>query len=136
MKTFRQEPLISFTPDDSIRDLQGFNAKTVYEEYNLSPNPVDNFWLITFFLGTDIVQGMIFKENGSGVYHNFTLDVVPGYEDIERFRSGVEWYMMESKGFISIFGFIFKKIKLDTGITKRTKYYFIIIYQKFLNCFS
>ena len=27
--------------DDSIRDLLGFNATTLYEENNLSPKPVD-----------------------------------------------------------------------------------------------
>ena len=37
----RQEPLNSLPPDDSIRNLLGFNAATLYEEYSLSPNPVD-----------------------------------------------------------------------------------------------
>ena len=32
MENFRQEPLLSFLPDDSIRDLLGFNASTIYEE--------------------------------------------------------------------------------------------------------
>ena len=36
-----QGPIISFMFDDSIRDLLGFLAITLYEEYNLSPNPVD-----------------------------------------------------------------------------------------------
>ena len=31
-----QGPIISFMFDDSIRDLLGFNARTLYEEYNLS----------------------------------------------------------------------------------------------------
>ena len=30
-----QGPIISFMFDDSIRDLLGFNARTLYEEYNL-----------------------------------------------------------------------------------------------------
>ena len=34
-------PIISFMFDDSIRDLLGFHAITLYEENNLSPNPVD-----------------------------------------------------------------------------------------------
>ena len=43
-----QGPVISFVPDDSIRDLLGFNATTIYEEYNLSPNPVDILSFATF----------------------------------------------------------------------------------------
>ena len=37
-----QGPVISFLPVDSIRDHLGFNKTKKYEEYNLSPNPVDN----------------------------------------------------------------------------------------------
>ena len=36
-----QGPIISFMFDDSIKDLLGFNARTLYEEYTLSNNPVD-----------------------------------------------------------------------------------------------
>ena len=36
-----QGPVISFIFDDSIRDLLGFFARTLYEEYNLSANPVE-----------------------------------------------------------------------------------------------
>ena len=38
-----QRPVITFVPDDFIRDLLGFNKTTIYEEYILSPNPVDIF---------------------------------------------------------------------------------------------
>ena len=36
-----QRRLITFIPDDKIRGLLGFNTTTIFEEYNLSPNPVD-----------------------------------------------------------------------------------------------
>ena len=36
-----QGPVISFMVDDSFSDLLGFDAITLYEEKNLSPNPVD-----------------------------------------------------------------------------------------------
>ena len=36
-----QGPIISFMFDDSISDLLGFNARTLYEEYTPSINPVD-----------------------------------------------------------------------------------------------
>ena len=32
---FRQEPITTFIHDDSIRDLLGFKASTINEEYNL-----------------------------------------------------------------------------------------------------
>ena len=42
-------PIISFMFDDSKRDLLGFNARTLYEKYNLSPNPVDILSFDNFF---------------------------------------------------------------------------------------
>ena len=36
-----QGPLITFVPDYSMGDLLGFNKTTIFEVYNLSPNPVD-----------------------------------------------------------------------------------------------
>ena len=44
---------------------------------------------------------MIFKGKRSGVIHNFTMDVDPGYKYIEKFRGGVQWYMMKSKDIVS-----------------------------------
>ena len=37
----KREPIISFLPNDCMRNVLGFNAVTLYEEYNLSHNPVD-----------------------------------------------------------------------------------------------
>ena len=36
-----RRPVITFPPDDSIRDLLGFNKTTIYGEYNSPPNLVD-----------------------------------------------------------------------------------------------
>ena len=44
---------------------------------------------------------MIFQGKRSGIIHNFTMDVNPGYKNIEKFRGGVQWYMVESKDIIS-----------------------------------
>ena len=44
---------------------------------------------------------MIFKGKRCGIIHNFTKDVDPRYKYIEKFRGGVQWYMMESKDNIS-----------------------------------
>ena len=81
-----QGPIISFMFDDSIRDLLGFNARTLYEEYTLSNNPVDFLSFDNIFIECNIAQGMIFKGKRSGIIHNFTMDVDPGYKYIEKFR--------------------------------------------------
>ena len=96
-----QGPIISFMFDDSIRDPIGFNARTLYEEYNLSPDPVDIISFSNILIETDIAKGMIFKRNRSGIKMNFTMSVSPGHKYICRFEGGVQWYMMESKDIIS-----------------------------------
>ena len=96
-----QGPIITFVPDDSIGDLLGFNKTTIFEEYNLSPNPVDILSFDNIFLECNIAKGMIFRGKRSRIIHNLTMDVDPGYKHIEKFRGGIQWYMMESKDIIS-----------------------------------
>ena len=82
-----QGPKIIFAPDDCIRDLIGFNKKTtIYEDYNLSPNPVDILSFDYIFLECNIAQVMIFKGRRSGIVHNFAMDVDPGFNYFEKFR--------------------------------------------------
>ena len=107
-----QESAISFRPDDSIGSLLGFNKRTIYEEYNLSDNPVDILSFDNVFIETDIAQGMILGGRRSGIIQNFTMDVDPGYKYIEKFRGGVSWYMLETKDFISSINF---KLKNENG---------------------
>ena len=106
-----QGPIISFIFDDSIKDLLRFNARTLYEEYTPSDYPVDILSFDNIFLECNIAQGMIFKGKRSGIIHNFTMDVDPGYKYIEKFRGGVQWYMMESKDIISSICFKLKNEK-------------------------
>ena len=87
--------------DDSMKDLLGFHAITLYEEYNLSPNPVDIISFNKIFIETDIARGMIFRGKRSGIIMNFTMQVSPGYKFINRLEGGVQWYMMETKDVIS-----------------------------------
>ena len=75
----------------------GLNARTSYEEYTLSFNPVDILSFDKNFLETDIAQGMVFKGKRSGIIPDFTMDIDPGYKYIEKFRGGVQCYMVESK---------------------------------------
>ena len=87
--------------DDSMTDLLGFNARTLYEVYSLSPNPVDILSFDNIFLECDIAQIMIFKGKRSGIIHKFTMDVDPRYKYIKKFSGGVQWYMKESNDIIS-----------------------------------
>ena len=103
-----QGPVITFAPDDSLGDLLGFNKTTIFEEYNLSPNPVDILSFDNIFIEIDIAKGMIFKGKRTGIIMNFARDVDPGYKYIEKFHGGVQWYMMESKDIISSICFKFK----------------------------
>ena len=107
-----QGPIITFVPTDSIGDLLGFNKTTIFEEYNLSPNPVDILSFDNIFIETDIAKGMIFKGKRTGINYNFTMDVDPGYKDIEKFYGGIQWYMIESKDIISSICF---KLKNENG---------------------
>ena len=107
-----QGPIISYMFDDSVKDLLGFNAMTLYEEYTLSNNPVDILSFDNIFIECNIARGMIFKGKRSGIVHNFTMDVDPGYKYIEKFHRGVQWYMMESEDFIPSICF---KLKNENG---------------------
>ena len=92
-----QGPIISFMFDDSIRYLLGFNGRTLYEDYTPSNKPVDILSIDNVFIECNIAQWMIFGGKRSGIIHNFTMDVDPGYKYIKKFRGGVQWYLMESK---------------------------------------
>ena len=93
--------VITFIPDDSIRDLLGFTKTTKYEEYNLSENPVDILSFDNIFLECDIARGMIFQGRKTNIIHNWTMTVDPGYKYVEKISGGVSWYMMQSKDIIS-----------------------------------
>ena len=105
-------PQISFLPSDSIRDLLGFKPKLLHEEYNLSDHTVDILSFDNIFIETDIAQGMIVRGRRTGIIHNFTMDVDPGYKYIEKFHVGIQWYMMQSKDIISS---IFFKLKNENN---------------------
>ena len=51
---------------------------------------------------------MIFKRKRSGIIHNFTLDVDPGYKYIEKFRVGIQWFLMDTKDLVSSISFELK----------------------------
>ena len=92
---------IDFTQNETIREVLGFKSKRISNEINNSDYPVDIISFDNIFIETDIALGMLINGKRSGIIHNFTMDVDPGYRYIEKFRSGITWYMMESKDFIS-----------------------------------
>ena len=100
-----QGPILSFMFDDNMKDLLGFNARTIFEEHKLSTNPVDILSFDNIFLECDIAQGNVFKGRKSNIIHNWTMTVDPGYKYIEKFRGGVQWYMMDSKDINSSISF-------------------------------
>ena len=104
--------MISFSPNDSIKDLLGFKPTTLSEEYNLSTNPVDILLFDKMLLATDIAQGMIYEGKRSKMIQNFIMDVDLGYKYIEKLRVGVQWFLMESKDFIPSSRF---KLKNEIG---------------------
>ena len=112
VELFTPGPQISFVFDDSIGILLGFKDILVWGKYNSSDNPVDILSFDNISIETDIAKGMIFKGKRTGVIQNFTMDVNPGYKYIEKFRGGVQWYMMESKDIISSICF---KLKNENG---------------------
>ena len=107
-----EESAISFRPDDSIGSLLGFNKRTIFEEYNLSDNPVDIISFDIIFIECDIAQGMVFRGKRSGIIFNFVMDVDTGYRYIHKFHGGVKWYMLETKDFLSSINF---KLKNENG---------------------
>ena len=96
-----QESAISFRSEDSIGSLLGFNRRTIFEEYNLSDNPVDILSFDNILIETDVAKGMIFKGRRTGIIHNWSMTVDPGYKYVEKFRVNIQWYMMQSKDIIS-----------------------------------
>ena len=44
---------------------------------------------------------MIFRGKRSGIIHNWTMTVDPGYKYVERFYGGVSWCMVQTKDIIS-----------------------------------
>ena len=106
-----QGPKITFLPDDSIQNFLRFIATTIYEEYFSLPNPVDILSFYNIFPETNIVRGMIFIGRRSGIIHNRTKTVDPGYKYVERFARGVSWFITVSEDFISSTSFELKNEK-------------------------
>ena len=103
-----QGPLIGVVFIDSIGNLLGFAESLLYKEYNILHNPVDILSFDSIFTHTYIARGMIFKGESSDIIHNRTMDVDPGYKYIEKFRGGKQWYLMNTKDFISSINFKLK----------------------------
>ena len=105
-------PIISFVLNVGIGKLLGYEETILYHGYNSSPSPVDILSFDNIFIETDVAQGMIFKGKRTGIIHNWTMTVDPGYKYVEKFAGGISWYMMETKDFISSINL---KLKNENG---------------------
>ena len=97
-----------FVQNNSLRTLLGFNAEVMYENCNLSPHPVVTISLDNFFIETVNGKRILFKGKRTGIIQNFNMDFNPGFVCNENFHGGLEWYMMETKVFISKISFKLK----------------------------
>ena len=84
-----KKPLHIFLTNVSKRDHLRFNAVSLYEEYNLLPNPVDILSLDSIFLQCNIAQGKSFQGKRSGIFQDFTMDHNPCYENIGYKDNGI-----------------------------------------------
>ena len=107
-----QAPITNFMFYDTIKYLLVFHARTLYEEYSLSTNPVDILSFDNIFLECDIAQGMTFKGRKSNIIHNWTMTVDPGYKYVKKLSGATSWYMIQSKDIISSTCF---KLKNESG---------------------
>ena len=81
------------------------------KEYNLSQNPVDILLFDNIFLECKIAKGMLFKGKRSGIIHNWTTTVNPGYKYVEKLSGGITGYMTQTKDVISSTSFKLKNEK-------------------------
>ena len=72
---------------------------------------MDNIFFENIFLGTGVAEGMISRGEQSGIIHNFTMHVDPGYKLIEVSAvvySGIRW---KTNIFFQILGLDQKKLE-------------------------
>ena len=55
---------------------------------------------------------MIFRFKRSKIIHKLTMDIYRGYDHIEKFLGGINWYMVESEDFLPNINF---KLKYEKG---------------------
>ena len=103
-----QGAIIGFVFEDSIRNLLVFHETVFHKEYKLSENLIDVISFDNIFIETDFAQGLIFHGRRSGILHSFTMATSPGYKYIEKFRGGIQWYLVYSKDFILSINFKLK----------------------------
>ena len=94
-----------------MRDLLGFNAKRLYEEYNFSPNPVDILSFDTIFLECDIVQGIIFKIKDLEIFIVLLWMLILVINTLKNLEVEYNGFFVESKDIISSIFFKFKNEK-------------------------
>ena len=104
-----QVPIIGFVFNDGLGNLLGFNETILWQDYKLSPNPVDILSFDSIFIECKIAKRMTFRGRRSEILHGFNMTVSHGYKYVQNLRGGLQGYMMNTNDFISSINF-----KLET----------------------
>ena len=85
--------------DGALRYLLGFKPTVIYEKHILSDTTDDIIPFDIIFPELYILQGMLLKGKRSGIVHNFTEPVDPGFIYTWDCRGGIQWYTIDTKDF-------------------------------------
>ena len=96
---------------DTLRNLTGLVQLYYMKNTTHQMNMLIHFQLIIFSAKLNI-HGIIFEGKRSGEVHNFTTIVSPVHKNIEKFRGGIPWFMIDTKHFTSKINFRREKRKV------------------------
>ena len=74
----------SFNHDDSGRELLGFDSVVIYEQYNLSPNPVEILSFDNLFMETNIAQGMTSQIDLQQFFIHLRWTLIPVIDELKK----------------------------------------------------
>ena len=74
---------ISFLHDDSRREFLRFDSVVIYDQYNLSHNPVEILSFDNMFMETNIAQGMTFQIDLQPILINLRWTLIPVIDTFE-----------------------------------------------------
>ncbi|KAL9966048.1 hypothetical protein ACROYT_G024059 [Oculina patagonica] len=75
--------VVDFTPDDSLRELLGFEATTYNTQTNESTNPVQIIPVNSILINVDVVEGSYVSGTPKPIIYSFFPNVGPGFKIIE-----------------------------------------------------
>lgn len=76
--------VVDFRPNNSLREMLGFESQLYSDEFNQSTNPVDIMRVNTWLIKADIISGSYLNGKKENVLYSFYPNVSPGYKVVER----------------------------------------------------